>query len=134
MGVTSEKVRAVLRVVTQIQRRYVNGDPATKKRVVLDIGSNLKLTDRIFSMQAKIPFRIIAEFLEDAATGLEPFEPEKYTVGIGRIGKSTHAIPSGRDGGPLIEPCRCRQVYQPLGKRLSERRLESLIRIRCVSS
>ena len=72
-----EKVRATFQLASGIRERFTKGSPATQKRILADVGSNLTITQKIFSMQAKIPFEMIATFSANDRVDSGEIEPEK---------------------------------------------------------
>lgn len=57
--------------------QFRKGVAADQKRILGAVGSNLTLTNRIFRMQAKIPFEMIASFLAEDSADSREIEPEK---------------------------------------------------------
>lgn len=70
-----DRVVATFELACEIERRFRTGDPQVKRRVVSDIGSNLTLTDRTLRIEARIPFRILAEALPVLRGVPSPIEP-----------------------------------------------------------
>jgi DNA invertase Pin-like site-specific DNA recombinase len=62
------------------RKRFAEGDAATKKEILLAIGSNLTLKDRILRIQARKPLFILEKSLSADGQRNEPIEPE--TEGI----------------------------------------------------
>ena len=54
---------------------FLAGDPETKRQVLETVGSNLLLRDRILSIDANIPFRLIDEGLAALRSHPAPIEP-----------------------------------------------------------
>lgn len=55
-------VKDALAMASAAAAEFRNGDTETKRRILARIGSNLTLKDGILSIDAKIPFQIIADF------------------------------------------------------------------------
>lgn len=92
---TFEKVSTVLHIAKGIQARFETGGPVAQKRILIAVGSNLTLMDRMFSMEAKIPFGLIEDLLAESDNEREPIEPSKYGGAQGQNGGFVGAIPSG---------------------------------------
>jgi hypothetical protein len=56
--------------------RFAQGDPMTKKEILLAIGSNLTLKDKKLCIEAKKPFFLLEESLNSDEHQNEPIEPE----------------------------------------------------------
>ena len=60
-----------------LRERFANGDETTKKEILVTVGSNLTLKDKILSIEARKPFRILEDGLNGDATKKVSIEPEK---------------------------------------------------------
>lgn len=89
------RTRAALQIASRIQARFAAGDPPTQKRILVDVGSNLVLRDKIFSMEAKIPFRLIEDFVSASGDDFEPIEPTRYVAAQGQLGARVPALLPG---------------------------------------
>ena len=56
--------------------RFENGDAKVKKEILVTIGSNLTLTDKKLTIEAKKPFFIIETSLADGAFETESIKPQ----------------------------------------------------------
>src|SRR5262249_53930063 len=54
---------------------FVAGDPDTRREILQAIGSNFVLRDRILTIEANIPFRLIDGGLASLRSGAAGFEP-----------------------------------------------------------
>ncbi len=59
-----------------VRARFAKGDAKTKKEILTTIGSNLTLTDKILSIEARKPFFILGDSKSDENPETEPIEPE----------------------------------------------------------
>jgi hypothetical protein len=59
-----------------VRDRFAKGDPKTKKGILVTIGSNLILRDKIISIEAKKPYLILENSLMDEKAKNESIEPE----------------------------------------------------------
>ncbi len=75
----------VFALAARAQDRFINGSPVAKRQVLDTIGSNLVLKDRILSIQAKIPFRLIDDGLEALRGSPAPVEPPENRFTIGEL-------------------------------------------------
>jgi len=66
--------------------RFADGDAKTKKEILLTIGSNLTLKDRILSIEAKKPFFILENSLRVEEPPIESIEPENHGLRQGQKG------------------------------------------------
>jgi hypothetical protein len=58
------------------QARFNEGDAATKKEILLTIGSNLSLKDKKFRIEAAKPFFLLENSLSGSEAETPPIEPE----------------------------------------------------------
>lgn len=93
--VADDKVRALLNIACCVRSRFEASSPATKTTILRGVGSNLRLSDGIFSMDAKIPFTLIEEALSAGLDNPEPIEPENYGAIPSWFNSPTIAVPSG---------------------------------------
>ena len=93
--VAEDKVKAVLNIVCGVRSQFEAGDPATKKTILQSVGSNLRLSANIFSMEAKIPFSLVEEALSVALGDPEPVEPENGGAVPSWFSRDAFAIPLG---------------------------------------
>src|SRR5208282_4981988 len=71
-----QAVKGTLAVALKMGERFRNGGVQTKRRVLATIGSNLTLRDKTLSIDAKIPFRIVADSFTPIPDVLPSIEPE----------------------------------------------------------
>lgn len=67
------------------RERFAQGDAKTKKEILVAIGSNLTLKDKILRIEARKPFLILEKSLSADEAEKEPIEPENIVVPTGRI-------------------------------------------------
>lgn len=66
-------------MASRAKNKFEAGDVATKRRIIAAVGSNLTFTDRKLNIDAKIPFRMIADSLTSPGEVPRPIEPESDT-------------------------------------------------------
>ena len=81
------------------RERFAKGDPKTKKEILLAIGSNLTLKDKILRIEAKKPFFLLEKSLTSDEHQNWPIEPEN--VGLPQRQKEANASPCPRLLGDL---------------------------------
>jgi DNA invertase Pin-like site-specific DNA recombinase len=81
------------------RERFGKGDPKTKKEILLAIGSNLTLKDKILRIEAKKPFFLLEKSLNSDVHQNGPIEPEN--VGLPSGQKEANASPRPRLLGDL---------------------------------
>ncbi|MEA2715255.1 MAG: hypothetical protein QOG91_283, partial [Candidatus Parcubacteria bacterium] len=62
------------------RKRFAEGDAGTKKEILVTIGSNLTLQDRILCIEARKPFFILEKSLSAGEQQNEPIEPETVSI------------------------------------------------------
>jgi hypothetical protein len=67
-----------------VQERFAKGDPKTKKEILMTMGSNLILKDKILMIEARKPFFILGNLLFPETPIISPIEPEITNVTQGR--------------------------------------------------
>ena len=67
---------------------FISGDISTKKRILMEIGSNLVLTDKILSIEAKKPYRLLQMSTPPLQLETATIEPEKNECPQGRKDKT----------------------------------------------
>src|ERR1035437_3830049 len=82
-----------------VRERFAKGDPKTKKEILLAIGSNLTLKDKILRIEAKKPFFLLEKSLTSDEHQNWPIEPEN--VGLPQRQKEANASPCPRLLGDL---------------------------------
>jgi site-specific DNA recombinase len=71
-----EQAKGTFEFLTGLRDRFVEGDAATKKEILAAVGSNLILKDKILSIEARKPFRLIEEMGKGDDAENSPIEPE----------------------------------------------------------
>jgi site-specific DNA recombinase len=66
----------VFEFLTGLRDRFVQGDAATKREILAAVGSNLTLKDKILSIEARKPFRLIEDMGKESSVENTPIEPE----------------------------------------------------------
>jgi hypothetical protein len=61
-----------------LRERFSNGDPQTKKTILMILGSNLTLRDKRVRIEAKKPFLILEQSNRGCWVQNEPIEPKKH--------------------------------------------------------
>jgi len=79
-----KKAKEVLEFASTVRARFAKGDAKTKKQILLTVGSNLTLTAKILSIEAKKPFFILGDFTLDQNGQNAPIEPEMRLMEKGR--------------------------------------------------
>jgi hypothetical protein len=72
-----EGVSSVFNLMATVVERFANGDNATRRSIMSEIGSNLLLKDKIFICEAKIPYLLVQNAYRqilEVSKGLEPPE------------------------------------------------------------
>lgn len=59
-----------------VRERFAKGDAKTKKEILVTVGSNLSLKDKILSIEARKPFFILGNSVSDEKPETSPIEPE----------------------------------------------------------
>ncbi len=95
--------------------RFSKGDVKTKKEILLAIGSNLTLKDKILCIEAKKPFLILEKSLSGEEQENEPIEPEN--VGSLQRQKEASASLSPRLLGGRHE-ARTEHIYQKVVRKV----------------
>jgi len=101
------------------RKRFAKGDAGTKKEILLAIGSNLTLKDKILRIEARKPFFILEKSLPAGEQQNEAIEPD--TKGIPQRQKAPNGHLRTRQSGDLddvrtftlkwLEPVRSVQVF-----------------------
>lgn len=97
---TVRRIQDAIATARYAAERFRKGDAATKRRIVMAIGSNLTLIDGKLNIDAKIPFRIISDTLPESDRNFEVFEPKKRpTVPMvsGRVAMENPAMLGWKD-------------------------------------
>lgn len=68
-------IAATFKFAREAPDRFRKGDDATKREILQAVGSNLTLTDKALSIEAKKPFAILADGLSTLDSPKRPFEP-----------------------------------------------------------
>ena len=71
------------------QKKFIEGDPQTKKEILAAVQSNLTLKDKMLRIEAKKPFRILENAIYPDKPVVWPIEPEKTVV---KQTRKTHLI------------------------------------------
>jgi DNA invertase Pin-like site-specific DNA recombinase len=76
-----------------VQERFAKGDSKTKKEILMTMGSNLILKDKILMIEARKPFFILGNLLATETPVISPIEPEKTKVAYGQNSPSLFLRP-----------------------------------------
>ena len=94
--------------------RFANGDPKTKKQILVTIGSNLTLKDKILTIEAKKPFLILETSLSVEKPENGSIEPKTTQVAQSLNGANTPHCLSLL--GDLEDVRTLEHIYKPLVK------------------
>jgi site-specific DNA recombinase len=73
-------IKDTFAMASRAQAEFGDGKTEAKRRIVTAIGSNLTLKDKRLSIDAKIPFRIVADSLTGSGDTPAPIEPQSDAV------------------------------------------------------
>jgi len=91
-----QRVEQTLELASTARKRFSTGDANTKHTMLTSVGSNLILTNKILSIEAKKPFHIIEQVLLGDDGRTHPFEPENIGLAYGHLGDCNSPRPLGR--------------------------------------
>ena len=77
----------VFEFAAKAKAEFISGDIQTKKRILMEVGSNLVLTDKILSIEATKPYRLLKMSQPPLQLETATIEPEKNEAAQGRKGK-----------------------------------------------
>lgn len=75
-----DKLERALNVAEDIQKKFKTGDPKKKKVLVADLGSNLTIKDKKFTIEAENPILRIKKIASTSRAVLRRFEPTETPI------------------------------------------------------
>ena len=94
-----------------VQERFANGDPKTKKEILMSMGSNLILKDKKLIIEARKPFVILGNLLAPETSVISLIEPEITKVTQGQNIPSLFLRPLWRGERDDVRTLRHRNEY-----------------------
>jgi len=102
----------VFEFAAKAKAEFISGDAQTKKRILMEVGSNLVLTDKILSIEATKPYRLLQMSKPPLQLETTTIEPEKNEVAQGQKGKTNARNP--QRGGSQDDDRALRRFVAPL--------------------